>query len=168
MDPVTCGKFIARLRKNKNMTQEQLGEILGVTNKTVSRWENGNYMPNIEMLQLLSQTFGVCINELVSGEFIPEENFRKQADQNLIDTVKDSAFSFEEQRRFWIQKWRREHISLLVLLVLIPVAAIVWVLIKEIIWGFGIVQMIALIEYVWQNNKMMIYVEDHLYGKIQN
>ncbi len=165
MDLIKIGKFIAKLRKEKHMTQEQLGEVLGVTNKTISRWENGNYMPSIEMLQLLSQTFAVSINELLSGECIPDEDFRRQADQNLVDAVKESAFSFEEQRRFWIHKWRREHISLFVVLFLIPAAAAVLFLIKDKIWGLSLIPFLGLIEYGWQNNKMMIYVENQLYGK---
>ena len=68
MDQIKMGKFIAALRKEKGLTQEKLGEKLGVTNKTVSRWENGNYMPDVEMLSLLSEEFGVSINELISGE----------------------------------------------------------------------------------------------------
>ena len=63
MDQIKIGKFIAALRKEKGLTQEKLGEKLGVTNKTVSRWENGNYMPDVEMLSLLSEEFGVSINE---------------------------------------------------------------------------------------------------------
>ena len=168
MDLINIGKFIAKLRKEHNMTQEQLGEILGVTNKTISRWENGNYMPNIEMLQLLSQTFEVSMNELLAGEYISDENFRRQADQNLVDVVKESAFSFEEQRQFWIHKWRREHISLFVVLFLIPAAATVLCFIKDIQWGLGLIPLLWLIEYGWQNNKMMIYVEDQLYGKNKN
>lgn len=165
MDLIKIGKFIAKLRKDHNMTQEQLGEALGVTNKTVSRWENGNYMPSIEMFQLLSQTFAVSINELLSGEYIPDEDFRRQADKNLVDTVKESAFSFEEQRRFWIHKWRREHVFLFVVLLLIPAAVTVLFLIKDKIWGLGLIPLLGLIEYGWQNNKMMIYVENQLYGK---
>ena len=65
MDQIKIGKFIAALRKEKCLTQEQLGEKLGVTNKTISRWENGNYMPDVEMLSLLSKEFGVSINELI-------------------------------------------------------------------------------------------------------
>ena len=64
MDQIKIGKFIAALRKEKGLTQEQLGEKLGVTNKTISRWENGNYMPDVEMLSLLSKEFDVSINEL--------------------------------------------------------------------------------------------------------
>ena len=55
MDQIRIGKFIATLRKEKGMMQEQLGEKLGATNKTISRWENGNYMPDVEMLSLLSK-----------------------------------------------------------------------------------------------------------------
>ena len=168
MDPGKIGKFIAKLRKDKNMTQEQLGEVLGVTNKTISRWENGNYMPNIEMLQLLSQTFGVSINELIYGEYILDEDFRKQADQNLIDMVKESAFSFEEQRRFWVCKWRREHISLFVLLAFVLAVAVALPLLANKTGYLYLVPLIALVEYGWQNNRMMIYVENQLYGKNQS
>ena len=93
MNPVAVGKFIAKLRKEQNMTQEQLGDALGVTNKTVSRWESGNYMPGIEALQQLSQLFSVSINELLAGEYISNEDFRSQADQNLIDAVKTNSVS---------------------------------------------------------------------------
>ena len=165
MDLIKIGKFIAKLRKEKNMTQEQLGEVLGVTNKTISRWETGSYMPNIEMLQLLSQTFEVSINELISGEYVPDDAFRKQADQNLISMVKESAFQFEERKKFWIKKWRKEHISLLVLFALILAAAVVIPLITMKTYYLGLVPLIALIEYGWQNNQMMIYVENHLYGR---
>lgn len=54
MDSVKIGKYIASLRRQAGLTQEMLGEKLGVTNKTISRWENGNYMPDIEMFGLLA------------------------------------------------------------------------------------------------------------------
>ena len=54
MDTIKIGNFLAELRKEQNLTQEALGEKLGVTNKTVSRWENGNYLPPVEILQELS------------------------------------------------------------------------------------------------------------------
>ncbi len=61
MDQIKIGKFIASLRHQAELTQEDLGEKIGVSNKTISRWENGNYMPDIEMLQLLSKEFDVSI-----------------------------------------------------------------------------------------------------------
>ncbi len=165
MDQVKIGKFIAKLRKDNNMTQEQLGEVLGVTNKTISRWENGNYMPNIEMLQLLSQILNVSINELLLGEYILKDDSNEQANHNLVNKIKESSFSFEEQKIFWTNKWQREHISMFVLLTLINIFAIVFIIIKGKIWCLTIMPLIGLIEYAWQNNKMMIYIENQLYGK---
>ena len=56
------GSFLAELRKEKNLTQDELGEQIGVTNKTISRWENGNYLPPVEMLLILSKLYDVGIN----------------------------------------------------------------------------------------------------------
>lgn len=82
MDTLKIGKFIALKRKEKKMTQEDLARVLGVTNKTVSRWENGNYMPDLSLLKPLSETLGVSLNELLSGE---EEVDVKTADENIIN-----------------------------------------------------------------------------------
>lgn len=68
MDLIKIGNFIAELRKKQKLTQEQLGEKLGVTNKTVSRWETGTYLPPAEALLAMSELFGVSINELLSGK----------------------------------------------------------------------------------------------------
>lgn len=84
MNQMEIGKFIAELRKEKSLTQAQLGDLLGVTNKTVSRWENGNYMPDLAVLQELCAALGVGINELLSGKRLDESVFRQQADANLL------------------------------------------------------------------------------------
>lgn len=81
MDQIKIGKFIATLRRQSGLTQEKLGEKIGVTNKTISPWENGNYMPDIEMLQLLAKEFNVSINELLAGQKMSDEEFRKNADE---------------------------------------------------------------------------------------
>lgn len=80
MDTLKIGKFIALKRKEKNMTQEELARILGVTNKTVSRWENGNYMPDLSLLKPLSEALGVSLNELLSGE---EDVDVQKAEENI-------------------------------------------------------------------------------------
>ena len=61
MDTKKVGAFLKHLRKENNMTQEQLGERIGVTNKTVSRWETGNYMSPVECLELLSDIYQISI-----------------------------------------------------------------------------------------------------------
>lgn len=164
MDQIKIGKFIAELRKSNNWTQQQLGDKIGVTNKTISRWENGNYMPDIEMLQILSQLFNVSINELLAGQKLDDKEFRKSADENILAVSKQSVFSFEEKKQFWINKWRKEHIGLLVLIVLLDIAYIIicGVLKPALV---PLIEIIIIVEYVWQNNRMMIYVENCLYGK---
>ena len=62
------GKFIKEMRKNKNLTQEELAEKLGVNNRTVSRWENGKNMPDISLYKPLCEVLGISIEELVNGE----------------------------------------------------------------------------------------------------
>ena len=68
MNQEKTGRFIAALRKEKKMTQEQLAEKLGVSNRSVSRWENGNTMPELSLLQALSENLGVTVLELLNGE----------------------------------------------------------------------------------------------------
>lgn len=163
MDQIKIGKFIATLRRQSGLTQEKLGEKIGVTNKTISRWENGNYMPDIEMLQLLAKEFNVSINELLAGQKMSDEEFRKNADENIIAVSKESAFSFEERKAYFKKKWRKEHISLFVVLLLILILAFVLPFVVSKPWFVGLVPLIAFIEYGYQNNRMMIYVENCLY-----
>lgn len=65
------------------MTQEQLGEKLGVTNKTVSRWETGNYLPPIESLKLLSDFYEISINEILAGKRLDEREYKETSEENL-------------------------------------------------------------------------------------
>lgn len=87
MDSKKVGAFIAVNRKKKGLTQEQLGEKLGVSNKTISRWENGNYMPDLSLLEPLSKELGISLNELLSGEEIETEKIIEYSEQNLIRTI---------------------------------------------------------------------------------
>lgn len=73
MDQEQIGKFISELRKEKNMTQEELANIMGVTDKSISRWENGKTMPDIAMLSMLSNNLGISIQELLNGRKMTKE-----------------------------------------------------------------------------------------------
>ena len=84
MDVQKIGRFLTELRKSHNLTQEELGEKLGVTNKTVSRWENGNYLPPVEILQLLSNLYGVSINELLYGERLNTVQYKESAEEYIV------------------------------------------------------------------------------------
>ena len=87
MDQKRIGDFIATLRKEKGITQQELGDYLGVTNKTVSRWETGKYMPDIAVIPELCKFFDISINEFIYGQRIEEDTFRNQADINILDIL---------------------------------------------------------------------------------
>ena len=89
MDIQRIGNFLKELRKQNNMTQEQLGERIGVTNKTVSRWETGKYMPPIECLKLLSEIYQVSINEILTGEKLNEESYKEASENNIAVTLEE-------------------------------------------------------------------------------
>ena len=108
MDLIKIGNFIAELRKKQKLTQEQLGEKLGVANKTVSRWETGTYLPPAEALLAMSELFGVSINELLSGKRLSEAEYRQAAEENLKQTVKTSSFTLKDRIDFYKNKWLRE------------------------------------------------------------
>lgn len=84
MNQLQTGKFIAEIRKERKLTQAELGDRIGVTNKTVSRWENGNYMPDISVIPLLCKELGVSANELISGKKLNDDDFKTNADKNLM------------------------------------------------------------------------------------
>lgn len=100
MDMLKTGRFLKELRREQGLTQEQLGEQLGVTNKTVSRWETGSYLPPVECLILLSELYGVSINEIVSGRRLSREDFPVAAEANLSDALgqNDAEFRKAEKR----------------------------------------------------------------------
>lgn len=87
MDTKKIGAFIAMNRKKKGYTQEQLAEKLGVTNKTISRWENGHYMPDLSLLEPLSKELDITLNELLVGKEIVKEEAMEYSEQNLIQTI---------------------------------------------------------------------------------
>lgn len=100
MDLVRIGGFLRQLRKEHGLTQEQLGEKVGATNKTISRWETGVYMPPVECLAMLSELYGVSINEIVAGKRVETEGFADVAEDNITDALKSiekSRAAFENR-----------------------------------------------------------------------
>lgn len=89
MDQERIGKFIAELRKEKGMTQEQLAETVGVSSKTVSRWENGRNMPDYSVLEDLTGELGITVNELIRGERIVKDAIVEEYDKNLVSVLKE-------------------------------------------------------------------------------
>ena len=84
MDQIKTGKFIAEERKNKKLTQRQLAEILNISDKTISKWETGNGFPEISLLQPLCRALDISVNELLSGERLSEDEYKKKAEENNV------------------------------------------------------------------------------------
>lgn len=89
MNQEKIGKFIAECRRNKKMTQAELAEKLGVTNRSVSNWENGKNMPDLSLFQILCLELEITINELISGEKIVNSNeYQQKSEENIFNTLK--------------------------------------------------------------------------------
>ncbi len=89
MDQKKIGVFIAQCRKEKNLTQMQLAELLDITNQAVSKWENGRGMPDVSLLQPLCDVLGISLNELFSGEHISSEEYKEKAEENISALFKE-------------------------------------------------------------------------------
>ena len=88
MDQVKIGKFIAQRRKQVNLTQLQLAEKLGITDRAVSKWETGKAMPDSSIMLELCGILKITVNDLLSGEVVTMENYNKELEQNLLEMVK--------------------------------------------------------------------------------
>ena len=99
MNQEKIGKFITYCRKEKNMTQEELAQKLHLTDKAISKWENGRCLPDLSILEPLSKTLDVSINEILSGEKIKEEELKDHTDKNIIDVVNYSDEKIKRIKR---------------------------------------------------------------------
>ena len=89
MDQIKIGRFIAGCRKKANLTQMQLAEKLGITDKAISKWERGIAMPDTSIMLELCDILCISVNELLSGEKINMENSNQKNEQLLLDMAKE-------------------------------------------------------------------------------
>lgn len=89
MNQIKIGKFIAECRKKNNLTQMQLAEKLNITDRAISKWENGKGMPDSSIMLDLCNELKISVNELLSGEKIKMEDYKKQAEENLLKMEKE-------------------------------------------------------------------------------
>ena len=93
MDQNKTGKFIAGERKRKALTQKQLAEALGISDKTISKWERGGGFPEVSLLLPLCRELDITVNELLAGERVAEEDYKKKAEENMMNLVKEAQES---------------------------------------------------------------------------
>ena len=136
MDQVKIGKFIAECRKRNNLTQMQLAEKLNITDRAVSKWENGKAMPDSSIMLDLCQELKINVNELLSGEVIKMDNYNEKAEELLIEMKKQKE---EADKKMLQLEWVIGYMASLTFLTLVFVASYVemanWLRIILIVFG---------------------------------
>ena len=110
MDQLKIGKFIVECRKQKNLTQMQLAEKLGITDKAISKWERSIAMPDTSIMLELCDILGISVNELLSGEKISMENNNQKNEQLLLDMAKELE---KKNKTIWNAMWIIMTVSIL-------------------------------------------------------
>lgn len=113
MDLIKIGRYIAGKRKGLGLTQKQLAEKLGMSDKSVSKWERGICLPDVSVYMELCNILEISINEFIAGEDIREENIVKKSEDNLIQITKDSKYKQKNLK------------SIMVVLIIITIAAVI-------------------------------------------
>ena len=120
MDQLKIGKFISECRKQKNLTQMQLSEKLGITDKAVSKWERGIAMPDTSIMLDLCDILGISVNELLMGEKKSMENENQKSEQLLLDMAKEIEL---KNKTIWRSMWAIMIVSMTALFAGILAAA---------------------------------------------
>lgn len=93
MDQIKIGKFIAKMRKEQSYTQRQLADILGISDKTISKWETGNGLPEVSLMMPLCNSLHINVNELLSGERLTVSEYKNKAEENMINLMQEKEES---------------------------------------------------------------------------
>lgn len=101
MNQEKIGDFIAKIRKEKNMTQQNLADKLSVSDKTISKWENGRGMPDLSLISPLCDILEITINELLSGEYLNESNYQYKQDENIINAINYSRLKIKSNNKIF-------------------------------------------------------------------
>ena len=100
MNQEKIGKFIAECRKQKNMTQQELAEKLGVSDRTVGNWENGRNMPDLFLFKPLCSELNISLNDLMSGEKVKEREYQEKLEENTINIIDYTNKKIENRNNF--------------------------------------------------------------------
>lgn len=169
MNQEKIGKFIAEKRKEKKLTQEQLAEKLSISKNAVSKWERGLNLPDVSIMQDLCKILNITLNELFVGEKILDEKYKEVADNNLLNVLENSSFTLKEKIDFYKKKWKKEHISKIIICFIswiVLIIALKFQNVENYIIG-TIAGMLSILFYIVLYNQMMIYVENNAYKKIE-
>lgn len=101
MNQEKIGKFILKLRREKNMTQQELADRIGVTDRAISKWENGRGLPDLSLMMPLCKELGITINELISGEQIEKEDYQSKLEENIFKTIDYTNRKFANKNKMF-------------------------------------------------------------------
>ena len=121
MDQIKIGKFIAQRRKGVNLTQLQLAEKLGITDRAVSKWETGKAMPDSSIMLELCDVLKISVNDLLCGEVVTMDHYNKELENNLLEMIRQKE---QSDKRLLAIEWVVGILSMIVLFVPIFVAAL--------------------------------------------
>lgn len=163
MEQEKIGKFIAKLRKDKNLTQQQLAEKIGVTDRAISKWETGRGMPDLSLLIPLCKELNISINELLSGEYLQEEIYKEKLEENIIKTIDYSKKEIKENKKKFLTVLGVIIISILLLVSMFSIDINRIRNNKPVIfsnWGFDYVPPVDLSE-----EEMKLVIKNYLVNK---
>ena len=124
MEQEKIGEFIAAQRKEKGMTQKQLGDALKISDKTVSKWECGKGLPDISIIMPLCELLNISVNELLSGEHLTEDSYPEKAEENMMQLIQETENQKRDStRRYYFRTAAWILGNLLILLALIMTSA---------------------------------------------
>jgi len=121
LDQIQIGKFIAKTRKSKNLTQKQLADALSISDKTVSKWECGKGLPEVSLMLPLCEMLNITVNDLLSGEKISETNYQEKAEGNMMNLIKEN----EENKKRMVLSVIIGTITIIAVCALIVIASFV-------------------------------------------
>ena len=155
MDQEKIGKFIKEERKNKKLSQEELGELLGVSNRSISKWETGVSLPDISLFKPLCEVLDISYNELLSGERLNKTNYQERLEDNLSNVI---SYASKKDNKF--------NGALILLMVLSTFLSIYFINVNNKVWiPLSFIAIIILI-YILRNN--IIKYSLMLFEKIKN
>lgn len=155
MNQEKIGKFIKEERKNKKLSQEELGELLGVSNRSISKWETGVSLPDISLFKTLCEVLDISYNELLSGERLNKTNYQERLEDNLSNVI---SYASKKDNKF--------NDALILLMVLSTFLSIYFINVNNKVWiPLSFIAIIILI-YILRNN--IIKYSLMLFEKIKN
>lgn len=100
MNQKKIGRFIAECRKAKKLTQSELAETLGITEKSIGNWENGRNMPDVSLFKPLCNELGITLNDLISGEKVDENKYQEKLEENMLSTIDYTNKKIDKKNSF--------------------------------------------------------------------